>query len=134
MNLISNATGSGEFTATFAGRGTIPANTPSGVLLTLTPPLGQRVRITHLSSIGQNRVSISFGSTSLLSGANINGPRPEGQSGSYSIGQFQPYGATNAPPNGNHPHITGKADEAFIISLAGGPSNQILYYGYEYGL
>ena len=125
----------GEFVALFAGSGIISTGA-SGNALVLTPPSGQRVRLTHLSTgagFDQNGISILFGTTTVLSEKFISGPAPDiGAQERFSIGKYQPY-AAGAPPNGNHLYITGKINEALTINKNTGGTARDLYYSYEYG-
>jgi hypothetical protein len=118
----------GEFMALSSGSGTVT----SGVVnLLITPSLGQRVRLTSLSTTEGSvisSVSIIFGSTTLIT-ANLNGGVPD--SPNFSVGSFQSYAAGN-PPNGNHKYVTGKVDEALNITSASGIGTD-LYYAYEFG-
>ena len=123
----------GEFVALEAAGGTIGAG-ESGTLRTITPPAGQRVRVTHLSTIAAGNTSVSqitlvFGSTTILSSATI-GSQPQ-LANRYAIGSYQPYNA-GVPPFGSHKYITGKVDEAFTVT-AGTSTATILYYAYEFG-
>ena len=122
----------GEFVALFAGNGTVVA--PNTMNLLLTPPIGQRARLTHLSTtagVNQSSISIFLGTVTVLSSKTINGGSPVASSNSFSIGSYQPYGA-GSPPSGNHPFITGKTDEVINITSSGALSNTI-YYAYEFG-
>lgn len=126
----------GEFVALSSGSGTIVAGTPVGDILILTPPSSQRVRITHLSTTAagdanQNPIALSFGDTEIISSAGISGGRPTGIF--ISIGSFQSY-VSGAPPYRNYKYITGKADEAFKITLGSvSPTVTPIYYSYEFG-
>ena len=131
-----------DFATRFMGGGSINAGTPVGVILTLNPPSGQRVRLTHLSTIGtsdttQGSITIKFGDIEVVTSKLISGSRPTG-SGLFSVGSFQDYQSSPAPygnpPSGNYEHWTGAADEIFTITLGSvSPTGTIIYYGYEYG-
>ena len=131
-NITSIPIKRGEFVAREAGRGVLSSGSP--INLVVTPPEGQRVRLTHLS-IGASAggfltgVRVTFGAVIVLSNASISGEDPS--SGRVSIGEYQPYAAGN-PPYGNHKYITGKTDEALSITRAGAGS-YALYYAYEFG-
>ncbi len=133
-NITSLPIKRGEFVASEAGGGTINSGV-TGDILTLTPPAGQRVRLTHMSTLSgfeQNGISILFGSTTVLSEKIISGPVPNAQTDRYSIGSYQSY-AAGAPPSGNHKFITGKTDEALIINKNAGNTARAIYYAYEFG-
>ena len=132
--LLSAVMSGGDFVSRLIGSGSIPAATSSASpLLTLTPPSGQRVRLTHLSTQAgdvQTGISVDFGTTTVISNSAISGATPT--FGSRSVGSFQPY-AAGVPPQGNVIYLTGKTDEAVVITLGAGSTAEIIYYGYEYG-
>ena len=124
----------GEFVALEAIGGVINAGV-TGDILTVTPPLGQRVKLTHLSTAAgfeQSGISLLFDAVTVLSEQLISGPQPWANTGRYSIGKYQPY-AAGAPPNGNHPFITGKTDEVLVINKNPGNIARLIYYAYEFG-
>ena len=132
--MISLPVKRGEFVALEASSGTIGTGV-TGDILTVTPPSGRRVRLTHLSTTSgssQTDISITLGIAPVLVSQSISGYLPQANSGRYSIGRFQPYTA-GAPPSGNHPFITGKTDEALIISKGAGNTGIAIYYAYEFG-
>ena len=123
---------SSDFSTRAIGGGTIAAGV-TGTILTLTPPTGQRVRFTHLSTtagVSQAGISVLFAAESVISEDVINGGAPN--AGSISVGSFQEYAAA-APPSGNYLFWTGKADEALTVVKNAGNTAQIIYYGYEFG-
>ena len=123
---------SGEFVSLEAVSGGIGAGA-SGDILTVTPPPGQRVRITHLSTSTSGIVTnatLSFDSLDILSSVSISGGAPNSAL-RYSIGNYQSYAAGN-PPVGNHAYITGKTNEVFKVK-SGVTTTTILYYAYEFG-
>ena len=122
----------GEFVALVAAGGTVV--NPNTMNLVLTPPSGQRVRVTHLSTlagVNQSSISITIGGASVLTNKTIQGDAPDASANEFSIGSYQPYTA-GLPPSGNHLYITGKTDEAINITSSGALSNTI-YYAYEFG-
>ena len=125
----------GEFVALFAGSGVVANNSPIGNLVTLTPPPGQRVRVTNLSTIPNvgipliSQVQLTFGTTEVFDGG-ISGSDPD-RVGRVSIGSYQDYPAGD-PPLGNHKHITGKINEVFTVDTTK-ITEQALYYAYEFG-
>ncbi len=134
INLPSIPILRGEFVAEFADGGTIAA-LQTGELLELTPPTGQRVRLTHLSTgagVDQGGISINFGAIEVLPASTISGPEPRADANRFSIGTYQPY-AAGFPPSGNHLYVTGKLGEALIITKNAGNTSFPLFYGYEFG-
>ena len=133
-NINSLPIKNGEFAVLSASGGVI-ASGVTGDILTVTPPAGQRVKLTHLSTAAgfeQAGISILFGVTTVLSEKLISGPQPNAQVNRYSIGEYQPYAAGN-PPNGNHLYITGKTDEVLTITKNAGNTARTIYYAYEFG-
>ncbi len=122
--LISVIGSGADFKTRAIASGTISAGL-NGDVLTLTPPAGQRVRITHLTSrTGSNTfVNLTFGST-LLGAFTLTDGSSSSVIGEISIG--------GTPDMGNHVSITGEVDEAFIVAK-GGPATTLMDYGYEFG-
>ena len=123
-----------DFVTRAMSGGSIALSSP-GTILTLTPPAGQRVRLTHLSiQTGfQGGISVAFGATDVLSVINISGDNPSAVSSSYSVGSFQDY-AAGVPPSGNYDYFTGGTDEPLtIVKDAAGSTTNIIYYGYQFG-
>ena len=123
-----------DFATRLMGGGSRPALS-SGALLTLTPPRGQRVRLTHLSTQSgavQANISITIGGVTIFSGVAIEGDNPDAQVSKLTIGSFQDY-PVGFPPSGNHAWFTGGRDEVLIINKGTTAQNAILYYGYQFG-
>ena len=122
-----------DFATRFMGGGTISIG---GTIVTLTPPTGQRVRLTHLSTAAGNveaGIRVIFGSTIVILGG-VNGGNPS-RTGNlyYSVGSYQPY-AVGDPPMQNWEYFTGDTDEALIIEQQFGvPTLNLIYYGYQFG-
>ena len=124
----------GDFITRSASGGTIGAGV-TGTILTLTPPAGQRVRLTHLSTTaGANQVGISvlIGASTLISELDLDGDSPN-TTAKFSVGNYQSY-AAGTPPVSNFHQFTGKTDEALTIVKNAGNTTVTIYYGYEYGL
>ena len=132
--LSSVVGGGGGFITRFAGSGSIASGTAAGTLLTLTPPSGQKVRLTHLSTgsatLAQVGITVSFDAVDVVSAGNVHGEDPA--PGSFSVGSYYPYAGAE-PPAGNHLWFTGKANEVLTIVKNAGATNRKLFYGYEYG-
>ena len=125
--------GSGDFVTRFMGSGSASIGA-SGDVITLTPPSGQRVRLTHLSNeVGVNEtvMSIFLGALDVTGSVAINGADPTG-SGVVSIGSYAAY-LQAQPPSGNVRYITGKVDEVLTVKKNSGTLVGTLYYGYEFG-
>ena len=122
-----------DFATRAMGGGVIPIGSAgNSIILTLTPLSGQRVRLTHLSTVsavGQGAITVSIGSSDILTSATIVG---DGLGGS-SVGSYQPYTA-GVPPYGNYRYFTGGVGEALTIrTTTASTTSQIIYYGYQYG-
>ena len=135
MTLLYQPKKYAEFTALEANGGSIGAGA-SGDILTITPPTGQRVRLTHLSTTDIDTafelfITVSFGLVDIISMGFLYGHAPI--TGRFSVGSYQPYSYANpAPPSGNFEYFTGATDEALVVSKSGSTENTI-YYGYEFG-
>ena len=132
-NLIPNPILRGEFVSLFAD-GAVISSGASGTLATLTPPSGQRVRLTHLSTTSptiQINITVRFDAIDLVTAKSVQGDSPQAPA-EFSIGSYQPYTA-GLPPSGNHKHITGKIDEVLYIILTTSTTAVDLYYAYEFG-
>ena len=127
--------GGGAFASRAANADIISAGATGGTaILTLSPPAGQKVRLTHLSTdvaAEQAGISVVFGSTTVISEKIVAGGQPRGPL-RFSVGSYQAY-AAGAPPNGNYPTMTGKLNEVLTITKNAGNTGQDIYYGYEYG-
>ena len=124
----------GDFITRSASGGSISSGN-TGTLVTLTPPSGQRVRLTHLSTTSgstQAGISVAVGSNTLINALTVSGGTPNAAS-RFSLGNFQPYAAGD-PPFGNYKQFTGKVGEALTIVKNAGNTSQTIYYGYEFGL
>ena len=123
----------GDFITRAAAGGTIAIGVTGD--LTLTPPSGQRVRLTHLSTTSgsqQSGMSVLIGGVDITGVVSIKGDAPV-YTGTLSIGSYQAYTA-GSPPNANHSQFTGSIDEPVIIRKNAGNTTVTIYYGYEFGL
>ena len=77
--MISLPVKRGEFVALEASSGTIGVG-ESGTLRTITPPSGQRVRLTHLSTTSpviQVNITLRFGAVDLVTAKSVKGDIPQ---------------------------------------------------------
>ena len=121
-----------DFATRAMGGGTTSSTGDGTPILTLTPPTGQRVRLTHLSTTaGTNRPSIKlrFGSLDITPTYTLDGDDP---SSNFTVGSYQDYSAGN-PPSGNFEFFTGDTDEVFYIISTAISGTGTIYYGYEFG-
>ena len=126
----------GDFITRAASGGTISSGV-TGTILTLTPPSGQRVRLTHLSTtagVSQTGISVATGASTIISNRELNGDSPIAfPDFDFSVGNYQPYSA-GSPPSGNYHQFTGKTDEVLTLIKNAGNTTVTIYYGYEFGL
>ena len=123
----------GDFITRAASGGTIASGFTGD--LTLTPPSGQRVRLTHLSTVSgsqQAGMSVLIGGVDITGTVSVKGDAPT-HTGQISIGSYQPYTAGN-PPSANLSQITGNIGDTIVIRKGAGNTTVTIYYGYEFGL
>lgn len=118
----------------FIGNGVVNAGATGNILM-LTPPNGQRVRITNLctdalAAGGSGNIIISIGGVDITSAIEINGAEPDL---GMSVGAYHDYAAGN-PPNKNFKTITGDTDEEIVIRMSSGSLTRKIYYGYIFGV
>ena len=124
----------GDFITRSASGGTITTGV-TGTILTLTPPAGQRVRLTHLSTAAatnQTGISVIIGSNIIINELDLDGDSPT-STVKFSVGNYQPYGAVGVPA-GNYQSFTGQTGEVLTILKNTGTTVATTYYGYEFGL
>lgn len=125
----------GDFITRSASGGTISSGV-TGTILTLTPPAGQRVRLTHLSVTAaaspQVGISVLLGISTVIDEQEVAGTLPSGFN-TFSVGNYQPFSSGN-PPSTNYQQFTGKTNEALTILKNAGNTTVTIYYGYEFGL
>ena len=123
--------GSNDFATRLMGSG---VSTSSGSFdIIITPPAGQRVRLTHLSTVqGVIRADITviFGTQQVLSNVVI-APPTNPFTAVYSVGSYQNY-QSGLPPFRNYEYFTGETDEALTLRSGPGTSGTF-YYGYQFG-
>jgi hypothetical protein len=136
--LLSSITGGGDgFAVRLASSGFIAAGV-TGTILTITPPAGQKVRLTALSqeaAYEQAGISIFFDAEEVISEARLRSAAPEGTNGAtkdFSVGPYFDWAGT-LPPVSNFQHLTGRQDEVLTIVKNAGNTIQNIYYGYQLG-
>ena len=134
---LSSIASSGKFafTTRLISTGIVAAGTTLGDILIITPPSGQRVRLTHISTgagLSESSISITIGANLVVDSKIISGSEPRNPR--YSLGSYAPYTYVNPnPPQGNSVSIIGAMDESVTISKAGSNTVNDLYYAYELG-
>lgn len=124
----------GDFITRAASSGLISSGV-TGTILTLTPPAGQRVKLTNLSTTAatnQVGISVVIGASTVITELDLDGDSPN-TAAKFSVGNYQAYAAA-APPLANYNQFTGKTNEVLTILKNAGNTTVTVYYGYEYGL
>ena len=106
----------------------------SGDLVTLTPPAGQKVRLSNLSNVAglsETNISVIIGGVDITGVMTLNGGAPNATS-VFSVGSYQAYSAGD-PPRGNYKSFTGGTDEVVIVRKTTGSLSNDLFYGYQFG-
>ena len=131
INAVMGTTG--IFTARSISGGKILAGA-SGDIISLTPPVGQRVKLTHLSTVAgdvESNMTVTIGTTDVTGVVAIDGNSPTG-AGVITIGSYQAYPAGN-PPATNFLQLTGKVNEVVKVTKNAGNTSFDVFYGYEFG-
>jgi hypothetical protein len=126
--LLSSITsgGSGGFLTKYASRTINVSPGATGTYITLTPPLGQKVKLTALGSMGArqtNETTINVGGSSVVTGAFL-----EQNSADTTDADDLLIGYNGS----NQDHITGDTDEIIEISTNVATS-QSTAYTYQFG-
>ncbi len=135
--LLSSAFGGSGFVTRTMGTGVVPNGTGAGTYLTLTPPAGQKVKITYLSvpngTAAVFSITLSFGGNDFSGSIGIDdGVSVATNTGtSFSIGTNPDNNRAN-PPKAYKQSVTGGTDEAFTMTSGAALFNDI-HYGYEFG-
>lgn len=123
----SSLGGGGQFIAKFASNTIVVAAGQTGTFITLTPPSGQRVKLTGLAAQGTLLTSLTtvlVNGSSVITGALLNTPAAAPSVADHlKIG----YSGSNQEP------ITGNIDEAITISTNVATSSEIIYT-YQFGV
>ena len=137
--IISSPKIKSEFQPLFVGSGsTIVVGGGTTEIFRVTPPAGQRVRLTNLSTdpgTYRRLCSLFFGTTELINNDVISGDKPDDTNAfgeGYSVGRYQDYPAGD-PPFNSREELTGKIDEAVYVQCGDSVSSVRVYYGYEFG-
>ena len=130
--LLSTLVGSDE--GFVANSYSTPISVASGVtgdIFVITPPAGERVRLTGLSpSAGQeNGVSLTIGSKSFVTAKNLSSS--PSVANSFAVGPTSVAGGSGV---GLVVSVVGLKDEVFTLSKDTGSTTQTILYAYEFGV
>lgn len=106
----------------------------TGDVITLTPPTGQRVVLTHLSTtagVSESNISVLIGGLDVTGVVSISGSSPAPLA-TLSVGSYQPYAAGN-PPSNNHRQLAGGTGEPIVVRKNSGTTVNTLFYSYQFG-
>lgn len=120
--------GGGSFRTTFySNLEIIPSSTGVGVAITLTPPSGEKVRLTSFRSAASQGAVIKIDGVAVTSGL------LEDDSGAFAGGQFfLQEGSPSADGAGRGESINGDVNEVITIELTS-ISTSIINFMYQYG-
>ncbi len=123
--------GGGAFTTRWISGGIQIASGLSGVLFTITPPSGQKVRITGLTTDAQ--YSSQSGISLTIGGATVTSNLSLAPYGAAMDGTFGVAGGSTAISAGFLSEITGGTDEVITLVKDSGAAVQGMFYSYEFG-
>ena len=125
--LLSSVTGGGGgFTTKFASGGLQVSTGATGTYITITPPSGQKVRLTLLTAsagVTTNLITVAVGGVDVIIGQRLRAGGQASQVGYISIGEENP----------QQSYITGEANEVFEISTDVA-TTQGTDYTYQFGV
>ena len=129
IKLSSKGGGGGQFKSTFfSGRKTVSSGA-AGDFLIITPPSGQKVKLTGLASGGaEDDINITVGSTLVVNSLRLFSSTPPGVD-NFVIGD----NVGLAGSAGNTQYIMGDLDESITINKVAATANNIAY-SYEFGV
>lgn len=128
--LIDNPVGGGGalFTTKFISGSLSVSSGASGDVITLTPPLGQRVRITGLtSSSSETNVSITAAGVQIISSVLLSASTTS--TGIFSVGAIR----TQSDSCSDIPFLDFGVDEEVKFIKNSGNTTSVIYYSYQFG-
>ena len=134
IKLSSFIAGGSFLSKFFSGSLTETTGSITGDVLTLTPPAGQRVRLTSLAaddvSLTKSGTSVTVGATTVVNNLTLQATNTSAD------GNFIVSGSANVNPNvssGFIDSITGNIDEDIIINISVSSAGDIVY-SYQFGV
>lgn len=121
--------GGGGFTSRFASTGITVASGQSGVFITITPPPGQKVRLTalQLNAGTETDISVNVGLSNLIVNKTLD-PSSPNTDDKFSVG----LGGSDTS-FGTYLWFTGDVDEVITVEKTTGSTVNTVQYAYEYG-
>ena len=125
--LLSSVTGGGggSFTSKFVSGGIIINAATTGTLFTLTPPAGQKVKLSQIlgAAATTSLVTISVGGSAVVAALPLINDGADGMAG----------GAFGVGGNAGGPPIVGEYGEV-IEATTNVTTSHVIYYAYEFGV
>lgn len=123
---LKSTVGAGEFNPTFFSGGLQIAAGASGTILTLTPPLGMRVRLVGLNSTGEAGISVTADGNPVVTNLSLNN--------GTGVGGFAVGKATSSPSTGQAALLDFiDAKSSIAITKVSGSTSVPILYSYAYG-
>jgi hypothetical protein len=125
--------GGGFVVKSASGALSLPNTQPAGDILVITPPIGQRVKLTTLVKQGltQAGYTITVGSTVVVNNLTLTDEIDNPVAGSFLVGST-PVFQNNYGSRGIT-EILGGVDEAITVNSAN-ITNSKIYYSYQFGV
>lgn len=131
----SDLVGGGEFIPTFTSGTTILNSGASGNIITLTPPAGERVRLTALSTLGavqEADITVQVAGVDAVTSKELGGSNLS-VANRFIISNVGDPDIGTADLAGVFPPITGKTDVVITVVKDSGSTIQALNYGFQFG-
>ena len=137
MTIKVGGGGGGMFTAkSISGRVQLASGAAAGAVITLTPPSGQRVKLTVLQAeVGagaQVNMTLTVGANTLITSQTLSS-ESNTIVGGFKIGTGDSAGAVTLSHFNTHPPILGEVDEVVTLTAAAITISAISY-NYEFGV
>lgn len=122
----------GVFVPSFASTAILIGNGASGIIFTITPPSGERVRLNNLVGAADNpNTELKIGTVAIISGKTLK----------FNPSTIDSYSVSNSGGNsnstataGNLFGVFGGVDEAISFRMITGSTTNNLFYAYEFGV
>lgn len=126
--LASNIQGAGVFQAEFMSGSLQVAPGAAGNIIVITPPAGNRVRLTELATTAgtETGISMTVGAKNVVTSLDLESISTSTGAGEFKIGISD--GTSNTA------EILGDTDETVTIIKDAGNTTQTITYSYEYGI
>jgi len=117
------------FATRFASTAITLGSGQSSTFITLTPPSGQKVRLTalQLSANSETNISVDIGSETVITTKTLVATTPNAAN-QFFIGQLG-----SSSRSGTYLWLTGKVDEVITVTKTSGSTANTVQYAYEFG-